>query len=71
MDEDLGDQKESTRCGVVYTRKFERGFQVKKRGGEWLTLDAGEADHLAMEIRHLRYFCVLAEQLHFTKRHCC
>ncbi len=39
---------------------YRSGAQIREAGAPAVILTA-------MEIRHLRYFCVLAEQLHFTK----
>jgi hypothetical protein len=63
---ELGNQKESTTCGILYTRRFECGFQIKKRGGEWLTLDADEADRLAMMIRPMATYCPLYTHVEVT-----
>jgi hypothetical protein len=62
----LGAEKESTRYGVLYTRRFEKGFQIKKRGGEWLTLNEDEADQLAMKIRPMATFCPLSTEVSVT-----
>lgn len=56
---DIGKKVSALQSGQMCVRKYEKGLMIKRKGQEWLTLDEGDADSLALHIRDFSKYCRL------------